>query len=134
MFAEQLGIASEFNRCVNIHNIGCDGKVISMLKEHGKGCGSIILHSFRSPDIRPFLGTGCYISVNPRILSKSNENLIQIINQIPRDRLLLESDYPYVTKDFLSMEEFVVRLAGMLGTEPETLAGTAADNLRRTIG
>ena len=134
VFAEQLGIASEFNRCVNIHNIGCDGKVISLLKEHGKGCRSIILHSFRSPDVRPFLGTDCYFSINPRILSKSDDNVIQIVSQIPKGRLLLESDYPYVTKDFLSMEEFVVRLAGMLGTEPETLAGTAADNLRRTIG
>lgn len=134
VFAEQLDIASEFGRCVNIHNIGCDGKVISMLKEHGKGCGSVILHSFRSPDVRPFLGTDCYFSVNPRILSKSEENIIQILTRIPKDRLLLESDYPYVTKDFISMEEFVARLAGMLGTDPDSLAGTAADNLRRTIG
>ena len=134
VFAGQLDIASEFGRCVNIHNIGCDGKVISMLKEHGKGCGSIILHSFRSPDVRPFLGTGCYFSINPRILSKSDENVKQIVSQIPRDRLLLESDYPYVTKDFVSMEEFVTRLAGILGTDPDSLAGTAADNLRRTIG
>ena len=134
VFAEQLDIASEFGRCVNIHNIGCDGKVISMLKEHGKNCGSVILHSFRSPDVRPFLGTDCYFSINPRILSKSNENVKQIISNIPKGRLLLESDYPYVTKDFVSMEEFVATLAGMLGTDPETLAGTAADNLRRTIG
>ena len=134
VFAEQLDIASEFGRCVNIHNIGCEGKVISMLKEHGKNCGSVILHSFRSPDVRPFLGTDCYFSINPRILSKSNENVKQIISNIPKGRLLLESDYPYVTKDFVSMEEFVATLAGMLGTDPETLAGTAADNLRRTIG
>ena len=134
VFAEQLGIASEFNRCVNLHNIGCDGKVISLLKDRGKGYRSIILHSYKSPDVRPFLGTDCYFSVNPRILTKSEENIAQIITQIPKDRLLLESDYPYVTKDFVSMEEFVVRLAGILGTEAGALADAAAENLRRTIG
>ena len=132
-FAEQLGIASDLGRCVNIHNIGCDGKTVSLLKKHGKGCRSIILHSYKSPDIRPFLGTNCYFSVNPRILSKSRENIVQIISQIPKDRLLLESDYPYATKDFVSMEDFVTILAGILGTDSGSLADTAADNLRRTI-
>ncbi len=132
-FAEQLGIASDLGRCVNVHNIGCDGKTVSLLKDHGKGCRSIILHSYKSPDIRPFLGTDCYYSVNPRILSKSRENIVQIISQIPKDRLLLESDYPYATKDFVSMEDFVTMLAGILGTDSGSLADTAADNLRRTI-
>ena len=131
-FAEQLDIASAAGRCVNVHNIGCDGKIVSMLKEHGRGC-RVILHSFKSPDAHTFLGADCYFSINPRILSKSDANIIQIISSIPKGRLLLESDHPYVTNGFISMEDFVTRLANIIGADPESLAGTAADNLRRTI-
>ncbi len=132
-FAEQLDVASEMDRCVNIHNIGCDGPLVSMLKKHGKGCRSIILHSFRNPDPHPYSGLDCYFSINPRILSKSEDNVREIVSKLPKDRVLLETDYPHVPKDFVSAEDYINRLSSVLGMSPEELAGTAADNLRRAL-
>ena len=132
-FAEQLDIASEMDRCVNIHNIGCDGTLVSMLKRHGNGCRSIILHSFKNPDAHPFSGLECYFSLNPRLLTKSKTNVREIFRNLPKDRILLETDYPHVPKDFVSAEEFINRLASILGMSPEELSGTAADNLRRAL-
>ncbi len=132
-FAGQLDIASELDRCVNVHNIGCDGALVSMLKRHGKGCRSVILHSFRNPDHRSYSEIDCYFSLNPRLLSKSDDNVRAVVDNLPRDRILLETDYPHVAKDFVSAEDYINRLASFLGMSPEELAGTAADNLRRAL-
>lgn len=132
-FAEQLDIASAMDRCVNIHNIGCDGNLVSMLKRHGAGCRSIILHSFKNPDPRSYSGLDCYFSLNPRLLSKSEANVREVVLNLPEDRILLETDYPHVPKDFVSAEDFINRLSAILGMSPDELSGIAADNLRRAL-
>lgn len=132
-FAAQLSIASDLERCINVHNIGCDGRIVAMIKEYGPNCRSIILHSFKSPDTRPFSGLNCYYSLNPRILSKSKESIAEIVSHIPKDRLLIETDFPHVPEGFTTMQDFIVRLADAVGIEPEELSASAADNLRRAL-
>ena len=132
VFAGQLDIASEFGRCVNIHNIGCDGEIVRILKQHGKGCRSIILHSFKS-DTSPFAGLDCYYSLNPRILTKSGEHVKALAAKIPKDRLLLETDYPFAPRGFSSMGGFITELADILGTEVGELAARTLENARRAI-
>lgn len=132
-FAAQLSIASDLERCINVHNIGCDGRIVAMIKEYGPRCRSVILHSFKSPDTRPFSGLNCYYSLNPRILSKSKESIAGIVSNIPKDRLLVETDFPNVPEGFSTMKEFIVRLAEAADMDPEELSAAAADNLRRAL-
>lgn len=132
VFAEQVGIASDLGRSVNVHNIGCDGEIVRLLKQHGRGCRSIILHSFKS-DISPFSGLNCYFSINPRILTKSKEHVKELVTKIPRDRLLLETDYPFAPRGFTTMEGFITELANIMSIEPGELAGITLENARRAI-
>ena len=132
VFSKQVSIASDLDRAVNIHNIGCDGEIVRILKRSGKGCRSIILHSFRS-DISPFAGLDCYCSLNPRILTKSEGHVRDLVTRIPRDRLLLETDHPFAPRGFSSMGGFITELADILGTEPGELAGRTLENARRAI-
>ena len=132
-FTEQILIASEMKRTVNIHNIGCDGDIVKILKRYGKNCRGIILHSFRNPNTDAFAGLNCWFGINPRILEKSEEHVSDIISHIPRDRILLETDAPFTSKNFTSMEDFIGRLAGITGTEPEELACRTLENARRAL-
>ena len=132
VFSEQVSIASDLGRAANIHNIGCDGELVRILKQHGKGCRSIILHSFKS-DTSPFAGLDCYYSLNPRILTKSGEHVKALAAKIPMDRLLLETDYPFTPRGFSSMGGFITELADILGTEAGELAARTLENARRAI-
>ncbi|MBQ4368840.1 MAG: TatD family hydrolase [Candidatus Methanomethylophilus sp.] len=131
-FSEQISIASDLGRAVNVHNIGCDGETVRLLKQYGKGCRSIILHSFKS-DTSPFAGLDCYYSLNPRILSKSKEHVKELAGKIPTDRLLLETDYPFAPRGFATMGGFITELADILGIEPQELASRTLENARRAI-
>ncbi len=133
VFETQVSIASEFGRTVNVHNIACDGETAKILRACGKGCRSIILHSFSQAGISSFSGLNCYFSVNPRLLGKSEKNVKTVLSCIPEDRLLLETDAPFTSGKFTSMEDFISSISGMLGLSPEALSETVLENARRAI-
>lgn len=131
-FVEQLDLASRFGRVVNIHMIGCEKEVLDALRAHAKGCRAIVLHSFSSESyMKPFAEIGCMFSINPRILARSNARLVRLMSSIPEDRLLLETDAPYVPKDFSGMRDFAHTLAERTGSDGEGLMRLALDNARR---
>ncbi len=133
-FEEQLALASGMDRVVSIHDIGCEDKVLKAVKEFGKSCKGIILHSYSSDSyVKPFVGEGCMLSINPRILARSEVRLNRLLKAIPVENMLLETDAPHVPKGFDGMEGFVRIIAGYVGMEPEELSRTVADNLRRTL-
>lgn len=132
VFASQVSAASDLGRTVCIHNVGCDGDVVRILKKHGHGCRSIILHSFQSQSVGSFSGINCYYSVGPRILSKSVTNAKKILAGIPRDRLLLESDAPHCPPDF-TMAGLVSKISELMNSSPEELAAAVSENTRRAV-
>ncbi len=133
-FERQLSMASEHGRVVTIHDIGCEKRVLDAVRTLGKDCRSMILHSFSSESYsKPFSELGCYLSIGPRILSRSEVRLSRLLRSIPRDLLLLESDSPFLPPGFEGMGPFTERIAGILETDPEELSETVASNLRRAL-
>lgn len=133
VFETQVKIASDLGRAVNVHNIGCGGEAAKILRICGSGCKSIILHSFRSPDISPFSGLNCYFSVNPRLLEKSERNAKTVLKHIPPDRLLLETDAPFTSERFTSMNGFISSISELLGLSKNELAETVLENAEKAI-
>ncbi len=133
VFKTQVTIASDLGRVVNVHNIGCNGEVAKILRMYGSKCKSIILHSFKNTDISPFSGLNCYFSVNPRLLEKSEMNARLVLECIPPDHLLLETDAPFTTKKFTSMNEFISLISELLGVSKNELAETVLENAKKVI-
>lgn len=134
VFRRQLGIASEFGRIVSIHDIGCEKEILDAVREIGRGCRGIVLHSYSSDSyVKPFTEAGCMFSINPRILSRSEVRLKRLLSSIPSDRLLLESDAPWTAKGFTGMGDFTVGIAGILGMDPIELEAMVDDNLGRLL-
>ena len=112
--------------------IGCEKEVLDALRAHAKGCRAIVLHSFSSESyVKPFAEIGCMFSINPRILARSDARLVRLMSSISEDRLLLETDAPYVPKDFSGMRGFAHTLAERTSSDGEGLMRLALDNARR---
>lgn len=128
-FDAQLALAERLGRPVNIHCVGCEREVLDHLERHRRISG-IVIHSFSNESYAvPFVRLGCHLSVNPRILARSEARIKRLMDSIPGDRLLLESDAPF-TPRFSGMTDFAERLARAVGNDAETLMGAALDNAR----
>ena len=97
-FDAQLALAERFGRPVNIHCIGCEREILKHLERHRRIPG-IVIHSFSNESYAvPFVRLGCFLSVNPRILARSETRVMRLMDSIPGDRLLLESDAPFTPR------------------------------------
>lgn len=134
-FTEQLSIAGECCRVATVHDVGCEKEVLDAVRSFGKGCKGVILHSYGSDSyVKPFSEAGCFFSISPRILSRSDVRVKRLMDAIPMDLLLLETDAPHSGKGFAGMGDFVSRLASVAGADPAELAAAAAENLGRLVG
>ena len=92
VFEKILEWCSGRNKILSIHSRSASKKVVDILAGFD---GMVILHWYSGGinDLRRAIEQGCYFSVNHQMLkSISGKN---IINNIPVDRLLLESDAPF---------------------------------------
>lgn len=97
-FAQQIEIANEFNKPVIIHTRSAGEDTIRLLQQHhAERCGGVI-HCFTENQwfAEQALALGFYISVSGIITFKNAEDIRQVIRQVPLERLLVETDSPYL--------------------------------------
>ena len=93
-FIRQLKLAKEKDLPVDIHSRKASNDTLQILKQHHvKG----IIHSYSGSIemARLYMKEGCYISFGASILFKDAKRPIEVIRQMPLDRLLIETDAPY---------------------------------------
>lgn len=119
-FREQLSLASELNLPVVIHNRTADEDVIRILKDYPSVRGAI--HRIFSPlkYARILLDLGFYMSIGPQITYPNSECLVDLVREMPLDRILLETDAPFLPS--YNLKEPVV----LAGRRLESPAGIAA--------
>lgn len=131
VFEAQLSLAEEYGRMVSIHCVGCEKEVLDILRTHR--LDRVIMHGFSEESYAvPFVKLGCRLSVNPRILARSETRLRRLFSSIPEDRFLMESDAPFTPK-FAGMGRFASDLAGIVGSDGDALTGRALDNARSLL-
>lgn len=132
-FAEQLSMAEKYGRIVSIHDIGCEKEVLDSIR--GYRLKGIILHSYGSDSyVKPFSEQNCYFSISPRILSRSDVRVKRLMDAIPDDRLLFETDSPNYGKGFGGMADFIGRISEIVGRSPDELESLSTENLGRLLG
>ncbi len=95
-FDRQLTIAREQALPVVIHTRSADADTRSMLKKHAGVRG--VLHCFtESWELAKFgLDLGYYVSISGIVTFKNADNVREVARQVPMDRLLVETDAPYL--------------------------------------
>ncbi len=97
-FAEQLSLATELGLPVIIHDRNAHDQTIAMLKAWKAPTGGVI-HCF-SGDVAMAMTCvemGFYISLAGPVTYGKSEVLAEVAKQVPLERLLVETDAPYLT-------------------------------------
>jgi len=94
LFDAQLALARETGKPVVIHTRAADEDTAAHLAAHD---GPVVLHCFSSPPLlRPALERGWYVSFAGNVTYRNAYELRDAARQVPRDRLLAETDSPYL--------------------------------------
>ena len=96
-FIRQLALARELKLPVIIHSREAARDTMDILKEYGEGLGGVI-HCFSyAPEMaREYVKMGYYIGVGGVVTFKNAKKLKETVQQIPLERILLETDCPYL--------------------------------------
>lgn len=99
VFAEQLALAKSLHYPVSIHTRDALADTYQLLKAAALPAGQIIMHSFNAPPewVGKYLDLGAYLSFSGVITFKNTAYLRESLKQVPLDRLLVETDAPYLT-------------------------------------
>ncbi|WP_454062616.1 TatD family hydrolase [Candidatus Nitrospira salsa] len=98
-FREQIQLAHELQLPVVIHTREAQNDTITILREeHAAKIGGVI-HCFSGDATlaNDALGLGFYISFSGIITFRNASELREIVRTVPDDRLLIETDAPYLT-------------------------------------
>jgi len=142
-FAAQLALAMELGKPVVVHARDADADMAAMLRELGNRAPVVVLHSFSSGDEvwEAGMAIGAYFSFSGMITFK-NWALAGRLTDCPADRLLLETDAPYLApvphrgkrNEPAFVRAVAERAAEFRGETPEALVQQTAENARRCFG
>ncbi len=95
-FEAQLDLAVKYDLPVVIHSRDAHPDVLAILRRHSKNRG--VIHSFTGTvaDAHAFLEIGWHLSFNGMVTFKANDELRAAAAIVPNDRLLVETDSPYL--------------------------------------
>lgn len=97
-FESQIQLAWDFNKPLIVHVRDAYNDCVALLKDSHHLRGKII-HCF-SGDIKDaynFLNIGCCLSISGIVTFNNSKKFHDIISMIPMNRLLIETDAPYLT-------------------------------------
>ncbi len=98
-FVNHIEAAKALGKPVIIHTRGAPGDTMDVLeREHAEECGGV-MHCFAEDwdTARRALDLGFYISFSGIVTFKSAASLREVARKVPADRLLVETDSPYLS-------------------------------------
>lgn len=96
-FQRQLEMARERNLPVIIHSRDAAEDTIEMMRQHAKGLRGVIhCFSYSKEIAREYVKMGFYIGVGGVVTFKNSKKLKEIVAEIPLEKILLETDSPYL--------------------------------------
>lgn len=149
-FIGQLDIAAACKKPVYLHERDAFEAQIDILDNYRQLLGGGVAHCFTGSksQLRQYLDLGFYIGITGWICDpKRGQALREAVSYVPQDRLLLETDAPYLLPRHLNKKQLVVPqrrrnepcllpaiasfVANLLGCPVATLCKNSVDNSRR---
>ncbi len=98
VFRTQIRLAKEVNLPIIIHNREATEDVLRILQEEKAGEVGGIMHCYSGTveQIQPFLDMNFYLSLAGPVTFKNAPEAKEVAKHIPLDRLLIETDAPYL--------------------------------------
>lgn len=141
VFRRQLQIAQDLELPVIIHSRGgAHGDIIRILEEALPSAGAVIQFLSGTPeDVRTYVELGCYLSIGGVTSDPRQTELREAVKVIALDRLLLETDAPYVPPIWKAgapsepsdLPGICAYVAALMGVPLETLATATTANAQQ---
>ena len=104
-FAAQMGLAREAGKPLVIHTRDAEDETLAMLAEHAGGL-RVVMHCFSMPDrLDECLKRGYWISFAGNVTYPRAEDLRAAAARVPAERLLVETDAPFLAPQPLRGKE-----------------------------
>ncbi|BCW99472.1 MAG: hydrolase TatD [Armatimonadota bacterium] len=143
VFRAQLELAKELGLPVTIHSRAAEEEVLDILEEAGPPPAGAVLHAFTGSEAaaKRALEMGLYIGVTGMITFRNAEDLRRIIATVPLERILLETDSPYLApvphRGKRNEPAFLIHvrdaLADLLGVSAAEVQRITTENARRVF-
>ena len=141
-FAEQIQLAHEHNLTLVVHTRDAWQETLDILDGEGVPANTV-MHCFSGgpDDARRCLDRGMFLSFSGIVTFKNAADLREAALMCPDDRLLVETDSPYLApvphRGKQNQPAFVAvvgnAIAKLRGVEPEVLAATTSRNARNAF-
>ena len=136
-FVKQLELARELNLPVIIHSRDAAEDTLNIMKEHAKGLRGVIhCFSYSKELAEEYVKMGFYIGIGGVVTFKNGKKLKEIAASIPLERILLETDCPYMApepfrgkrNDSRYLYRMAERVAEIRGLDVEEVARITSEN------
>ena len=141
MFEEQLQLAKELDAPVVIHDREAHADVMELLRKY-RPKGLMHCYSGSVEMLKEVMRLGLYISLGGTVTFKNARVPVEVAAAVPIDRLLLETDAPYLSpvpfrgkrNDSSKIAYTAQRIAEIRGMDPQELIDITTENAKRMYG
>jgi len=148
-FEAQLEIAARLGLPVFLHEREARRRFVEILKPVRDRLGSAVIHCFTGDrdDLDAYLDLDLHVGVTGWICDERRGlHLREIVGRVPLDRLMVETDAPYLLprdlkpkpktrrNEPMHLPHILRAVAGAIGCAPDALARSTTDTARRFFG
>lgn len=139
-FIEQIKLANELNLPISIHTRDAIDDTINILRNNKiKNSGVLHCCPFNKELIKHGLEQGLYIAFGGTCTFKNSKNASEIIKDMPQEKILIETDSPYLAPDPVrgmrndsgNLKYVVNKIAEFREETPENVARYTYENAMR---
>jgi len=140
VFVRQLDVARQMDMPFIIHDRDAHRDIMDIIRSEGKGLRGV-LHCFSGSleMAKEVIKLGLYISIAGPVTFKNAAKLPEIVASVPLDRMLIETDCPYLTphpyrgkrNEPAYVRIVAEQVASLRGLELSALAKATSDNVKR---
>ncbi|MBE6803150.1 MAG: TatD family deoxyribonuclease [Ruminococcaceae bacterium] len=138
LFENQILLSKELDLPIIVHDREAHGDTLEILKKHKpKG----VLHCFSgSPETaEEILKLGMYIGLGGALTFKNARKAVEVAEMLPLDRLLLETDCPYMApvpfrgkRNYSGYIPYIAeKVAEIKGIDPQTVLDITSENAKK---
>ena len=138
LFEKQILLSKELDLPIIVHDREAHGDTLEILKKHKpKG----VLHCFSgSPETaEEILKLGMYVGLGGALTFKNARKAVEVAQMLPLDRLLLETDCPYMApvpfrgkRNYSGYIPYIAeKIAEIKGIDPQTVLDITSENAKK---
>jgi len=140
-FREQLKMAKALKMPVIIHDREANNDCLEILKAVGSFETGVLMHCYSGSKelARQYVKLGAYISIAGPVTFKNARKTVEVVSEVPLDRLMIETDAPYLTpvpfrgkrNEPMHVRHVAEKIAEIRGISFEEVAKQTLENAKR---